>query len=53
MTFADSYLKACWGKWWTQSVYARCLTFWLVPFIPFAMWLDLLVILSSPYEDID
>ncbi len=56
MTFADSFLKHCWDAWWTQSVYARVLTCWLVPFIPLVIGLDLLCILCGPLytiEDLD
>ncbi len=53
MTFADSFLRHCWISWWTQSVYARVLTCWVVPFIPLAMGLDLLVIACSPLCELD
>ncbi len=51
MTFADSYLKSCWDQWWTQSIYARILTCWLVPFVPLGMLVDLFVIVFGEVDE--
>lgn len=47
MSYADSLLRDCWIKWRRQPLYSRILTCWAVPLIPFAVIIDLAIIISE------